>query len=172
MDNSKISARARALVASFGALARKNFELMWEGSLGGHYPCLRLDVLAELFDDNDQPTELGRAVRTVLDDAMTRSDRAAALRDRVAHLNTPTEDMRRIAQALTVADRGELLALAQREWVADPLAIRALSPHGLLDECGNVMVDGLDLAGALLRWPWSDGRKASNPWHTPDGATP
>lgn len=82
--------------------------------------------------------------------------------DRVAHLERPTDPMVAAAYQMTDVARGDLLSLALREFPVDEVAQRALEPLGLVDNCGNITVDGSDLAGALLRWRFYLGPRS--PW--------
>lgn len=94
---------------------------------------------------------------------MLRNKRRDELLSRVIALkDRPPLAMRITANVMRDCDRGELLALAFREWAADSHAIAALEPIGLLDSCGNVTVAGLDMAGALLRWKFCTSVRS--PW--------
>lgn len=82
--------------------------------------------------------------------------------DRVGALQRPTEAMVATAYQMTDVARGDLLSLALRELPLDAVGQRNLEPLGLADQCANITVEGLDLAGALLRWRFWTGPRS--PW--------
>lgn len=95
-----------------------------------------------------------------------REKRRRELVARIEMMDRPPRDMRETCAKMRDSDRGELLALAFREWAPDKNGIAALEPLGLLDDCGNVTVAGLDMAGALLKWSFHPGLRS--PWRLDD----